>query len=345
MDVYNLISSIHTKSEFHECVHTISKDEIVTLEDTNPSVTPEEAREQWQLKRLNVRKLPLPSSYHRFEVSDVPSHVYIIDSGIDAHHGDLKDRIAPANEHKTFTTDICACKDEGPLCDCGGHGTHCAGLVASPNAGYNVHTTLHSAKVFNYSGSASYATILEAMDWVIQAHKSHAGELGVVSMSLGGGKNAALNAAVKKINDAGMLIVVAAGNSNKDACTGSPSSAPEAFTVGASEIDDSRAYFSEFGSCVNIFAPGVQIWSCKPGGGYQFMSGTSMATPFVAGFASYVGTYLRTTNPDEIKNAINGHASLHVVTNAKSQFDNLPYDNLAEAKKHIAETLKFLSGN
>jgi subtilisin family serine protease len=247
-NVYGLFNTVlHKNSEFHECIAEVSGDEIVTINDPVVQGEPNEERQQWQLKRVNVKTLPLPENYHRFEVSDVPSHVYIIDSGIDGHHVDLKDRMAPADEHKSFTSDICACQAEGATCDCGGHGTHCAGLVASPNAGYNIHTTLHSAKVFNYSGSASYATILQAMDWVIEAHKKHPGELGVVSMSLGGGKNAALNEAVRKIHAAGMFITVAAGNSNKDACTGSPSSAPEAYTVGASEIDDTRAYFSEFG--------------------------------------------------------------------------------------------------
>ena len=187
-------------------------------------------------------------------------------------------------------------------------------------------------------------TVLEAMNWVLEFHTTHhKSELGVVSMSLGGGKSSIENQAVKRIHDSGMFITVAAGNSNKDSCTGSPSSAPEAFTVGASEIDDSRAVFSEYGPCVDIFAPGVKIWSTKPGNDYQFLSGTSMATPFIAGFASYVGTYLRTTDPDAIKAAINGHVSEHVVTNAKSQFNNLPFDNLAEAQKHIREAIKFLS--
>ncbi|MCP3686480.1 MAG: S8 family serine peptidase, partial [bacterium] len=247
MDVYKLIKTIHTKSEFHECIKDISKDEIIKIDDPVIKVSPNEDREQWQLKRINVRKLPLPDKYTRFEVKDVPSHVYVIDSGIDGKHEDFKGRLAPVDEHKTFTSDICACDKDGALCDCNGHGTHCAGLVASPNAGYNLNTTLHSGKVFNWMGSASYAIILESMEWVIEAHKKHSGEAGIVSMSLGGGKNTALNQAVAKIHEAGMLIVVAAGNSDKDSCSGSPSSSPEAYTVGASEIDDSRAYFSEWG--------------------------------------------------------------------------------------------------
>ena len=209
MDTYSLFNTLlGKKSEFHECINEVSKNEIVTIEPLELSTSPNATREQWQLKRINVQKLPLPDTYHRFEVKDVPSHVYIIDSGMDKAHPDLTSRLAPEDEHKSFTSDFCACRDDGPLCDCNGHGTHCAGLVASPVAGYNPNTTLHAAKVFNSSGSASYATILSAMDWVIEAHKAHSGELAIVSMSLGGPKNAALNQAVTKVKDAGMFIIV-----------------------------------------------------------------------------------------------------------------------------------------
>jgi len=94
-----------------------------------------------------------------------------------------------------------------------------------------------------------------------------------------------------------MFVVVAAGNSNKDACTGSPSSEPTAFTVGSSSIDDSRSYFSEYGECVDTFAPGEQIYSTVAGNAYAYLSGTSMATPLAAGLASYLATEMNTTDP------------------------------------------------
>ncbi len=247
MDVYQLMAKMHATSEFHECVKTIEKNEVITLDDPKIEVSSNEEREQWQLRRINVRQLPLPKDYHRYEVEDFSSHVYIIDSGIDENHPDFKGRLAPKEEHKTFTSDSCACKDDGALCDCGGHGTHCAGLVASPNAGYNPNTTLHSVKVFNWSGSTTWDVILSAIDWTIEAHRAHKGELGIASLSLGGGKIDAVNQGIDKMHESGLFVVVAAGNSNKDACTGSPSSATQAYTVGASEIDDSRAYFSEYG--------------------------------------------------------------------------------------------------
>ena len=106
-------------------------------------------------------------------------------------------------------------------------------------------------------GSAMYSTILEAMDWTMEVHnKNHKGTPGIVSMSLGGGKSPALEQAVTNLHNGGMLVVVAAGNSNKDACSGSPAGSPDAFTVASSYIDDTRSYFSEYGPCVDTFAPG-----------------------------------------------------------------------------------------
>ena len=331
----NFTNSIIPDHEFALCVNEISEDEIIHVSPLHSAAGDNE--KHWQLKRINVRNLPLPDTFHRFENKD-KSHVYIIDSGIDGDHPDFKGKLAPKNQHKNFIDheDYCSCTEQGPLCDCCQHGTHCAGLVASPEAGYNINTTLHSAKVFDQTGSASWATVLAAMDWVIEAHKKfNPKDAGIVSMSLGGGFNSAINQAANKIVENGLFLAVAAGNSNKDSCTGSPSSADKAYTVGASDINDNRAYFSEFGNCVDIFAPGLDIWSCKPGGGYQFMSGTSMATPFVAGFASYVATYYGITNPVEIANKINEHASKGVVQNAKSNANNLPYDNLSEESEII----------
>jgi len=333
-----LVNSILKHEEFHGCINEVSQDEVIVLSPISSSDDVNAAeRKAWQLRRTNVANLPLPDTFTRNEVQDVTSHVYVIDSGIDGSHPDLVNSIAPAAEHQNFTKrDSCGCTAKGALCDCNTHGTHCAGLIASPNAGYNPNTTLHAVKVFDQSGSTTWETVINAMDWVAGFHTAnHANELGIASMSLGGGKNQAINQAVAKLDAAGILVVVAAGNSNKDACSGSPSSAPEAFTVGASEIDDSRAYFSEFGACVKIFAPGVEIWSTKPNNQYQFMSGTSMATPFVAGFASWVGTFIGSTDPTAIKTAINSHVSFGVVTNAKSANNNLPYDVVNQAKDFL----------
>ncbi len=223
-EVYKLMTIMRTKSEFHECVEHVEPSQEIKIDDPVVIIPTDEERKYWQLRRINVNKLPLPKKFHRFEVKGVLSHVYIIDSGIDGHHNDFKGRLAPTSQHKTFVSDICSCKNEGALCDCNGHGTHCAGLVGSPEAGYNPNTTLHSAKVFSASGSTTADIVLEAMNWAIEAKKTfHPNEVTVVSMSLGGGYSSIENQAVQKIHEAGMFITVAAGNSNKDSCTGSPS--------------------------------------------------------------------------------------------------------------------------
>lgn len=340
---HKLLNALLLDQEFSSCVKKISENEKIYVSPLHSAAG--EKEKHWQLKRINVSSLPLPDSFKRFE-KKATSHVYVIDSGIDGGHPDFAGRLAPAEQHTSFVDYDRCCKEQGPLCDCAEHGTHCAGLIASPEAGYNLNTTLHSAKVFDQSGSTTYETILNAMEWVITAHKKfNPTELGVVSMSLGGGYSDAINQGANRIVESGLFLAVAAGNSNKDSCTGSPSSAEKAFTVGASDINDNRAYFSEFGKCVDIFAPGLDIWSCKPGGSYQFLSGTSMATPFVAGFASYVGTYLETTDPDVIAKAINDHSSKHKVKNSKSANDNLPFDNLVELDAQleiIKNSLKLL---
>jgi len=258
--------------------------------------------------------------------------VYVVDSGIDAAHIQLKMYMAEGSEqNKAFTSDYCCETSYDALCDCNNHGTHCAGLVASEVAGYNQFTTLHAAKVFNMFGSASWNTILEAMDWTMEVHhRYHRNTPGIVSMSLGGGYTAALNQAVKNLYEGGMFVAVAAGNSNKDACSGSPSSAPEAFTVASSSIDDSRSYFSEYGDCVDTFAPGEQIYSTVAGNDYAYLSGTSMATPLAAGMASYLATEMDTTDPAEIKFIFQCLATQDVVTDAKSKMNILPYDDLSE---------------
>jgi subtilisin family serine protease len=167
------------------------------------------------------------------------------------------------------------------------------------------------------------------MDKVISNKKLyHADQLTIASMSLSGPKYSVVNTAADKMVDNGILLVVAAGNSNIDACTTSPGSASKAFTVGATDIDDSRASFSNYGSCVSIFAPGRFIYSTKPGSGNQYKSGTSMATPFIAGYASYIGLYLNTTDPQMIKNEINRRATKGKVTNSLSAANNLPFDGL-----------------
>lgn len=321
---FSIINNIPRRKE---CIKNMTEDQVVYRE--KPIFSQGETdKKQWHLKRINTVDLPLKDSVERRITPSANSHVIIIDSGIDGNHNELKNNVAPAEQHKSFVkSDSCCKSDSDPLCDCGEHGTHCAGLVASVTAGYNLSTQLHSIKVFDKAGSSTYSIILQGMNQAITIkNKYFKNEATIVSMSLGGSVNKLINSAVTLLKKANIFVVVAGGNDSQDACNYSPASSPDAFTVGASNINDGRAYFSNVGDCIDIFAPGLDIYSTKPNNSYQFMSGTSMATPIVAGFSSAVASSLGITDPDEIKSAVLSHVNADKIKDSRSKNNFLPYD-------------------
>ncbi|KAK7755483.1 Suppressor of the cold-sensitive snRNP biogenesis mutant brr1-1 [Diatrype stigma] len=180
--------------------------------------------------------------------------------------------------------------DDTEFVDIDGHGTHVAGTICGKTYGVAKKATCVSVKIFN-GGSATTETVLEGYQWAVQNITAEGREANsVISMSLGGAKSEAENKAVEAAYDQGILTIVAAGNDGVDASTYSPASAPNAFTVGAADISNTRAYFSNFGDFVDIFAPGVDILSSWIGGNdaTNTISGTSMATPHVSGLALYL---------------------------------------------------------
>ncbi|MGH9002725.1 MAG: S8 family peptidase, partial [Acidimicrobiia bacterium] len=203
-------------------------------------------------------------------------HVWVIDTGVDAAHPDLN-----VVEFKNFAG--------GPNKDCNGHGTHVAGTVAAEDDASHVvgvapGASIHAIKVLGCSGSGSNSGVIAGIDWVTE----HALPGAVANMSLGGGASQAIDEAVRASADAGVLYVLAAGNANVDACTTSPARAGAGtnngiVTVGALSAPGTRASFSNFGSCVDIWAPGVNVLSTWPGATTRARSGTSMAAPHVAG--------------------------------------------------------------
>jgi subtilisin family serine protease len=223
----------------------------------------------WGLDRINQRLLPLDSSYS-YVSAGTGVTAYVVDSGIATSHPDFEGRAK--NVFDAFG---------GTGQDCNGHGTHVAGTIGGETHGVAKDVVLAGVRVLDCNGSGSYSGVIAGLDWIAANSPGPA----VANLSLGGGYSSAMNTAVKKLSDSGVTVVVAAGNSNVDAGTTSPASTPEAITVAASDRNDQKASFSNYGSVVDTYAPGVSITSTSVQGGSTTMSGTSMAAPHVAGVA------------------------------------------------------------
>jgi len=230
---------------------------------------------------------------------------YIIDTGIYIEHAELAGRaIWGVNYVDTQNQ------------DCNGHGTHVAGTVAGTTYGVAKKAEVVAVKVLNCAGSGSYAGVISGIDWTANDHIAKKNKA-TANMSLGGSFSAATNAAVKAAVEAGVTFAIAAGNSDANACNYSPASEPLAITVGATDIGaegaaqvDIRSSFSNFGTCVDIFAPGSDITSAWIGGttAIRTISGTSMAAPHVCGVATLILEANPTFTPAQVETAMHAVA-------------------------------------
>jgi subtilisin family serine protease len=227
----------------------------------------DENGDPWGLDRIDQLSTRATGTY-RYLNTGKGVTAFVLDTGIDYSHSEFEGRAI-------FGYDAFG----GNGADRDGHGTHVAGTIGGKKYGVAKEVKLVSVKVLDDTGSGTWSGIIAGMDWVIKNKTDKS----VVNMSLGGGKNTTVNTAVRKLYDAGITVVVAAGNNGTLASNTSPASALEAITVGASTRRDFVATFSNHGSAVDIFAPGLYILSATPGGTVDAFSGTSMACPHVAG--------------------------------------------------------------
>jgi len=287
-------------------VLSIEKDSTVTVDPTPVTQT----GATWGLDRIDQRALPLSGT---FTSPSTASNVfaYVVDTGIDATHLEFGGRVQSGFD---------AVSGSSGQTDCNGHGTHVAGTIGSQTYGVAKAARLVPVRVLGCDGSGTYSGVIAGLDWIAQNRPSS--QAAVVNMSLGGGASSSLDSAVASLVASGVAVVVAAGNSNTDACTASPARAASAITVGATTTSDSRASFSNYGSCLDIFAPGSNITSTLPGNSTAVYSGTSMAAPHVAGLAA-VALSLTAMTPAQLATYLTETATSGVVSSAGTSSPNL----------------------
>lgn len=277
----------------------VEEDGVVSLIATQTNAT-------WGLDRIDQRDLPLNSTYN-FNATGAGVRAYIIDTGIRATHVDFGGRVISG-----FT----AINDGLGTGDGNGHGTHVAGTVGGSTWGVAKNVSLIAVRVLDSGGSGSNAGVIAGVDFVTSNHQ--AGQPAVANMSLGGGISSALDTAVTNSVNDGVTYAVAAGNETQNACNVSPARAPSAITVGSTTTSDARSSFSNFGTCVDIFAPGSSITSAwrTSDTATNTISGTSMASPHVAGVAALFLEVNPGASPATVTAAIINSSTPNKVTNA-----------------------------
>jgi len=273
----------------------VEEDGMVFLNPTQSGAT-------WGLDRIDQRNRPLNGTYI-YNTTATNVRAYIIDSGVLASHNQFGGRVSGGASYIS---------DGRGTSDCNGHGTHVAGTVAGSVHGVAKGARIVPVRVFGCTGGSSNSTIIAGIDWVRANHVKPA----VANMSLGGGVSSATDTATNNLINAGVTVVVAAGNSNANACNFSPARVANAITVGSTTSTDARSSFSNFGSCVNIFAPGSSITSAwyTSNTATNSISGTSMASPHVAGVAALYLAGAPSATPATVRSYIYNRATTNVLT-------------------------------
>lgn len=284
----------------------VERDQTVRAVTTQTGAT-------WGIDRTDQRALPLSSTY-TYTATGAGVTAYVIDTGIRKTHSEFGGRAVHGFDAVTMglSSD-----------DCNGHGTHVSGTIGGATYGIAKGVRLVAVRVLNCAGIGLNSGVIAGVDWVTGDHA--AGAPAVANMSLGGGQSAALDTAVRNSIADGVTYAVAAGNDTADACAGSPSGVSQAITVGATDATDARASFSNFGSCVDWFAPGVNITSAwwLTDSSTNIISGTSMATPHTAGVAALYLQGNPAATAQQVRDALFNLTTKNIVTGSQSVNNHL----------------------
>ena len=307
-------------------VAAVERDATVTLAGTESSAP-------WGIDRVDQRDLPLNGTYN-YNATGAGVTAYIIDTGVSAANTDFGGRVSPG----TNTVD-----GDASTTDCNGHGTHVAGIVGGTTYGVAKGVNIVAVRVFGCSDSTATSAIIAGVDWVTGNHA--AGAPAVANLSLGGAASDAMDASVRNMIADGVSTAVAAGNDTTAACSESPSRVNEALVVGATDANDKIASFSNFGPCVDLFAPGVNITSDGPASptATQVFSGTSQATPHVTGDAALYLEQHPGSSPSAVQSGILANATSGHVTGIKTSCNAL--DNLLGSCMAGTPNLLLFTGN
>lgn len=290
--------------------------------DVRAFATGEQSGATWGIDRSDQQSLPLDSTYAYPDDAGRDAHVYVIDTGLNADHVEFTGRVGAGRNFVNSGLLGTGTPDPAAWSDCNGHGTHVTSTAAGTTWGIAKKATVHAVRVLNCQGAGSGAAIIAGIDWVAQ----NAAPLSVANLSLGTlGQSDALDAAVTRLVESGVSVAVAAGNDSKNACQTSPAAAPAVLTVGATERTDAKASYSNTGTCLDLFAPGSDITAANYSSttGSQQLSGTSMASPHVAGVLALVRSVDPTLSGAAAQDVVLAGATPGKVTNPGTGSPNL----------------------
>lgn len=297
-------------------IASVEADAMVRLAESPQTITDSGL---WGLDRIDERQNPRDALY-TYDATGTGVNAYVLDTGVLSTHVDLEGRVVDGYDSIDGSL---------PADDCHGHGTHVAGTVGGATYGVAKDVTLVAVRVLDCNGQGTWSGIIAGIDWVT-GHRRTTGKPAVANMSISGPANTSVDNAVRNSISSGVSYAIAAGNGNfvgvaQDACKVSPARTTEAMTIAATDSSDRKASWSNYGKCVDWFAPGVGVKSAWNTGNTatNSISGTSMATPHTAGVAALYLQGNPTATPAQVRDAIYGSLTRGVVTSSKTVNNHL----------------------